>query len=111
MSIRMKDFDALVTQHDIVQLEKSLERKLNQLMTAFNDLQAEVIRRDPKTEVRKEFYTTAEFAKLVGVSRNTVIRRCQEGTIQSTQPGGYGTGILIPVQEFERWKEEAKLVW
>ena len=108
MSIRMKDFDALVTHTDFLEWARKFEGQFKEVVTAFNELRAEVIRRDPKTERCKQFYNPTEFSKLVGLSRSTVVRRCQEGTIQSTQPGGHGTGILIPVEEFERWKDDAK---
>lgn len=48
------------------------------------------------------FLSPAEFAELSGLSEATVRRRLKDGTIESVQPGGFRSRILIPIDALQR---------
>lgn len=110
MALHIRDFHQLATQNDIEALENRLNYKINLVLECVHQIRDDLSRHSGSNLGRKpkEFYTPKEFGELIGVSKNTVIRRCQDGTYRSTQPGGAGTAILIPCSELERIRERAE---
>ena len=49
----------------------------------------------------KEFYKPSELARFLGVSKMTIYRYIKKGEIKVAR---LGKTILIPKQEFEKWK-------
>lgn len=54
----------------------------------------------------KPFLSPAEFAEWSGLSEATVRRRVKDGTIDSKQPGGFRTRILIPVDALQHSRSD-----
>ncbi len=57
----------------------------------------------------KPFLSPAEFAEWSGLSEATVRRRIKDGTIESVQPGGFRTRVLIPVDAFQHATADDRL--
>jgi hypothetical protein len=50
----------------------------------------------------REYVTGEEYVQVTPLSEKTVRRRIRDGSIESWQPGGPGTKILIPTSAFRR---------
>lgn len=102
----LKDLNKIATQKDLHALRSDLFEKIEAIYQAITQLKPKHQSEFPPG-TSKLFYTPKEFADLIGVSKSTVIRRCQDGTYKSTQPGGHGTAIMIPRSEVKNLENKA----
>lgn len=109
MSVSLAEFHQIATKADLNDLENRFGGQLGRLVEMISklsdtfDLKIQAL--DGKG--KQEFLSATQFARIMGLGRNTVIRRCQEGLYRCSQPGGKGTRILIPVEEVERVRRES----
>ena len=110
MSLNIHDYQQIATKGDLNALESQMKDGFTELHKAVREIKEQITAYSPQSMGRKAraFYSPQEFGNLLAISKNTVIRRCQDGTIRSTQPGGTGTAILIPCSELERIRSRAE---
>lgn len=102
MPVTLQDLQQLATRGDLIQLRQEIAGMLSDFATQIS--QGEELTSFPG---QKPFYSPKEFGALIGVSRQTVLRWSQDGTINALQKGGKGCLWLIPHSELERLQEEA----
>jgi response regulator of citrate/malate metabolism len=110
MPVTTHDLNQLATRAELSALERNLGERLDKLCELVAAMHSRMFasgnqQLDGKP---KEFYSASEFAQEIGLSKNTVRRRCQDGTFKSTQPGGEGTAIMIPFSELQRIRKRAE---
>lgn len=110
MPVTTNDLNQLVTRAELVSLEQRLCERIDRIGDLIRPMYQKMFMTQGSglDGKEKKFFSPAEFAQIIGVSKNTVIRRCQDGTYKSTQPGGHGTAIHIPREEVERLTMKAE---
>ena len=102
-----QDLNQLVTRSDLNALEARFNQRFADLLEVVRKLRPTDSPNSPQITSLSKWISPQEMADALGISKNTVIRRCHDGTIHSQQPGGYGTAVLIPRTELDRLQEEA----
>ena len=110
MPVTTNDLTQLATRAELVSLERRMTENFEKILDMIRPIHQKILMTQGSGLEGKEkkFFSPAEFAQIIGVSKNTVIRRCQDGTYKSTQPGGHGTAIHIPREEVERLTKKAE---
>ncbi|MEM6268324.1 MAG: helix-turn-helix domain-containing protein [Bacteroidota bacterium] len=98
----LQDLQQIATKSDLLQLKAEIGEMLDELRTLVAVTQA-----SGPVPTKKPFYSPKEFGALIGVSRQTVMRWAQDGTIKAVQKGGKRCLWLVPHSELERLQEEA----
>ena len=102
-----QDLNQLVTRSDLNALEARFNQRISELLEVVRELRPTDSSHSPRIAPLCKWISPQEMADALGISKNTVIRRCHDGTIHSRQPGGYGTAVLIPRTELDRLREDA----
>ncbi|MCB9230400.1 MAG: helix-turn-helix domain-containing protein [Bacteroidia bacterium] len=97
------DLQQIATRKDLMELKTDLLNLHRMLSEIAEKLKTNLMKEGEKPM----FYSPRQFANLIGVSRPTVSRWCQEGIIRATQQQGHGTCWIIPVEELERLRSES----
>lgn len=104
MSINLAELNSLVTRSDLLEFERRIESHLAKLQEVLTKIRTAPISSSTE-QIRKEYYSPAEFAPIIGRSKSTVVNWCHEGRITALQPGGHGTAWMIPatvLTDFEK---------
>ncbi len=108
-----QDLDNIVTVSDLAELEKRLVRRFylmlaDSLKKQDTDLSGKRPSQQTTPVALKEFFSIKAFAEILDLSRPTVYRWVNEGTIKAVQESGKGGRWVIPKSELERMLKTAE---
>ncbi|MEM0998411.1 MAG: helix-turn-helix domain-containing protein [Bacteroidota bacterium] len=108
-----QDLQKIVTISDLADLEKRLVRRFYLMISDSLKNQKESLSgqspSEPSPPVNlKEFFSIKAFAEILDISRPTVYRWVNDGTIKAVQESGKGGRWVIPKSELERMMKTAE---